>query len=243
MKFISKFAAAALVGAASIALSACATGLPTKVTRYSALPIPAGQSFYVVQANNQPVGLEFSRYASIIAQQMQARGYRQAASPQAAEMLVKVGFDIDEGTVEHARDPFANPYYGRYGNPYHGGYGSPYWGYRGQPYYSRYGYYGPRSPFYYGWDNPFWYGPGYGPYGYGGNRYGVDRYTIYKSELHLDIVRRVDNAPLFEGRAKARSQTDETGILVPNLIEAMFTGFPGRNGETVRITVPAAPRR
>jgi hypothetical protein len=47
---------------------------------------------------------------------------------------------------------------------------------------------------------------------------------------------------LFEGRAQARSQTDEAGILVPNLIEAMFTGFPGRNGETVRITVPAAPR-
>jgi hypothetical protein len=25
--------------------------------------------------------------------------------------------------------------------------------------------------------------------------------------------------------------------LVPNLVEAMFTGFPGNSGETVRITV------
>jgi hypothetical protein len=44
---------------------------------------------------------------------------------------------------------------------------------------------------------------------------------------------------LFQGKAQARSQTDETGVLVPNLIEAMFTGFPGRSGETVKITVPA----
>ena len=237
MKFIKKVAAAALIGAASIALSGCATGLPTNVTRYSAMPIPAGQSFFVVQANNQPMGLEFSRYASMVAQQLQARGYRQAPSPHAADMLVRVGFDIDEGRVEYARDPFAPSYYGRYGSPFYGPYASPYWGYRHQPYYSRYGYYGPRAPFYYGWDNPYWYRPGYGPYGHG-----VDRYTVYKSQLNLNIVRRADNAPLFEGRAQARSQTDEPGVLVPNLIEVMFTGFPGRNGETVRITVPAAPR-
>ncbi len=232
MKFIKKLSAAALIGATSIALSACATGLPTKVTRFSALPIPAGQTFYVVQANNQPVGLEFGGYASIIAQQLQARGYRPAGSPQAADMLVRIGFDIDQGTVEYARDPFASPFYSPFG--------SSYWG---RPHYSRYGYHGARSPFYYGWDNPFWYRGGFGPYGYGRHGYGVDRYTVYKSQLNLNIVRRADNAPLFEGRAQARSQTDEAGVLVPNLIEAMFTGFPGRNGETVRITVPAAPRR
>ena len=56
----------------------------------------------------------------------------------------------------------------------------------------------------------------------------IRAYTVYKSDLDLNIVRRVDNAPLFEGRAQARSQTDELGVLVPNLIEAMFTGFPGR---------------
>lgn len=239
MKFINKLGAA-LVGAASIALSACATGLPTKVTRYSAMPIPAGQSFYVVQSNNQPGGLEFGRYASIVSQQMQARGYRQAASPQTADMLVRVGYGIDQGTVEYVRDPFygpfGDPFYGGFGGSFYGGFGSPIWGHHGFPYYSRYGYYGARSPFYYGWDDPFWYRRGYGGYG-------IDRYTVYKSQLNMNIVRRVDNAPLFEGRAQARSQTDEAGVLVPNLIEAMFTGFPGRNGETVKITVPAAPRR
>jgi len=58
----------------------------------------------------------------------------------------------------------------------------------------------------------------------------------------MDIVRRADNAPLFEGHARARSQTDNTDVLVPDLITAMFTGFPGRNGETVKITVPPQKR-
>ena len=40
-------------------------------------------------------------------------------------------------------------------------------------------------------------------------------------------------------KALARSATAEMGVLMPNLIEAMFTGFPGRSGETVKITIPA----
>lgn len=229
MRLIKRMAVAALVGAASLAASGCATGLPAKVTRFSAMPVPAGQSFVVVQANGQPAGLEFGRYAGMVARHLQARGYRQAPSAQAADMVVRLGFDVDEGRVEHPIDPFAPSFYGPYGYPY-GPYRSPYWGYR--PYYSRYGYYGARSPFYYGWENPYAYGA-----------YGGGRYVVYTSELTLNIVRRADNAPLFEGRAKARSHTDEAGVLVPNLIEAMFTGFPGRSGETVKITVPAAPRR
>ena len=49
----------------------------------------------------------------------------------------------------------------------------------------------------------------------------------------------VELATVIEGHVKARSQTDELARLVPNLIAAMFTDFPGRNGETVKITVPA----
>ena len=110
----------------------------------------------------------------------------------------------------------------------YGGFG--YGGFYGRPYYSRFGYYGYRSPFYYGWDDPFWYAP------YGWRRSAAT--PIYKSYLDLDIRRKADNASLFEGQAKARSQTDDLGVLVPNLVEAMFTGFPGRSGETVKITVP-----
>jgi hypothetical protein len=240
---ISKLAAAALLGISALGLSACATGLRTEVSRYQAMPVPQGQSFFIVPANAADAGgLEFSHYAGQVAQAMQAQGYAQAPSLQAATMVVKLDYGVDEGQQQIERDPFARGY--GY-DPFWSGYGSgPFGGYYGRPYYSRFGYWGPRSPFYYGWNDPFWYGGGYGGYGgYGGfdgPYQQVRAYTVYQSFLDLDIRRKADNASLFEGHAKARSANDNLGVLVPNLIEAMFTGFPGNNGETVKITVPAA---
>lgn len=237
---INRVAAAALLSAAALGLSACATGFPAQVSRYQAMPAPQGQSFFVVPANPADSGgLEFQRFATQVAQAMQAQGYVPASSPQAATMLVRVNYGVDEGQREVVADPFSRGYgYGGYGFGGFGNYYDPFFrrGYYGRPYYSRYGYYGARSPFYYGWNDPFWYSPFDGPYG------SARSYTVYKSYLDIDIRRRADNAALFEGHAKARSQSDNLGVLVPNLIEAMFTGFPGRNGETVKISVPAAKR-
>ena len=236
---INQLAAAALLGISAFGLSGCATGLPTQVSRYQAMPAPQGQSFFIVAANPADAGgLEFSRFAGQVAQAMQAQGYAQAPSLEAASMVVHLDYGVDEGQREIERDPFARGY--GY-DPFWGGYSpwgySPFGGFYGRPYYSRFGYWGPRSPFYFGWDDPFWYGGAFdGPYQQ------VRAYTVYKSYLDLDIRRRVDNASLFEGHAKARSANDNLGVLVPNLIEAMFTGFPGRSGETIKITVPPAKR-
>ncbi len=245
---IRKLAAAAALGVSALGLSACATGLNTQVSRHQAASIPLGQSFYVVPAQGTP-GNEFHRYAAMVSQRLQAQGYRPAGAPQLADMLVRLDYGVDEGKTEVVREPYMGSRYG-WRDPFY----DPYWGvHYGRPYYSRWS----RNPFYYGWNDPFWYaspyayggyggfgspygrnyayGRGYGPYGYDQIR----EYTVYKSYLDMDIVRRADNAPLFEGHAKARSQTDELDALVPNLVTAMFTGFPGKNGETVRITVPA----
>ena len=218
-----KLAAALVLGVSAAALSGCATGFPAQVSRYQAMPAPQGQSFVVVPMDARAIGgLEFSRYASMVAQGMAAQGYAPAASINQATMVVRLGYGVDQGRTEYVRDPFG------YSDPfYRSGFGFGF----GRPYYSRFGYYGRRSPFFYGWDDPFW--------GYGG---GVSSYTSYRSFLDLDIRRKADNASLFEGHAKARSTNDNLGVLVPNLIEAMFTGFPGRSGETIRITVPPAPR-
>lgn len=223
---ISKLVAALALGVSAVGLAGCATGFPAQVSRFQAMPAPQGQSFIVVPADaHNAGGLEFSRYAAMVAQAMQAQGYTPAASINQATMVVRLGYGVDEGEQVLERDPFYRGYSGF-------GYG----GFYGRPYYSRFGYYGARSPFYYGWDDPFW-GSSFGGGGY------VDSYTQYKSFLDLDIRRKVDNASLFEGHAKARSQSDNLGTLVPNLVEAMFTGFPGRSGETIKITVPRPARR
>ena len=199
-------------------LGACtASGLPTEVSRFEAMPAPQGQSFVVVPGLGQKDGLEFSQYAGLVRQHLSSLGYSEAPSREAASFVVELDYGVDRGRqrIVSRPDPFADS-----------------WGYGfRRPYFSRYGYFGRgRSPFYYGWNDPFWYG--------GGFRDRIESYTEYTSDLEMNI-RGKSGEPLFEGRAQARSTTDELTTLVPNLIEAMFTGFPGRSGETVRITVPA----
>lgn len=213
---ISKFAAAVLLGISALGLSACATGLRTQVSRFQAMPHPQGQSFIVVPQNPADMGgLEFSSYAALVAEQMQSQGFAPAANIDQATMVVQVGYGVSDPQTEIVSDPF--PHYG-YG--YHG------WGY---PFY-----YGRRhSAYYWGWNDPFWFGP----------YDGIRSYTYYVSELDMKIRRKADNVALFEGRAKARSRTDNLQKVVPSLVQAMFTGFPGNSGETVKITIPPEPKQ
>jgi hypothetical protein len=208
--------------AAILALSACATGFPAKVSRFSALPAPAGQSFVIQAADPADRGgLEFAQYADLVRRNLIEQGYSEAASPQAATLVVKLDYGVDNGQQKIV----SRPGFG------YGGFGG--FGYR--PFYSRLGYFGHRaSPFYYGWNDPFWYAGGYPE---------IDSYTVFTSFVDLDIVRAADGQSLFEGTAQARSRTDDLPALVPNLVEAMFTGFPGNSGETVRITVPPPERQ
>ncbi|MEA3039103.1 MAG: hypothetical protein QOE79_1616, partial [Sphingomonadales bacterium] len=81
----------------------------------------------------------------------------------------------------------------------------------------------------FGWNDPFFFGD-------------FDIRTVYTSFLDLDIKRAADGQSVFEGTAKARAATDNLRKLVPNLVDAMFVGFPGNSGEQVRITVPPPPR-
>jgi hypothetical protein len=234
-----KLATAVLAGVAALGLSACASSLNTTVSRYQAMPAPQGQTFFVVPGQGMAAtgGLEFQRYAGLVAQQLQARGYSPATSPTSANMIVQLGYTVDQGQVRVVEDPFSRGYggYGGYYDPFYrgyggyGGYGRYYDPFYSRSYYPRFGY---RSPFYYGWNDPFWYG---------GDR-GIDSYVEYHSEVDLHIRTAGTGQPLFDGRAQARSQTSRLDVVVPSLVEAMFAGFPGRSGETVRITIPTRPR-
>ncbi len=220
-----KIAAAAVL---SLGLGACAQNFNANVSRFQTqLPAPAGQSFAVVADDPQLAGgLEFSQYARLVEAQMAKLGYTQAASPDVANLLVRFDYGVDKGRerIVDNRRSYYDPFWGSWGGYGHGygriGFGGGYYG-RGH-----YGYPYRGSMWGYGWHDPFF--DGYG---------GVDSYTVYTSGIEMKIDRKADGVRLFEGKAEAASTSNRLPYLVPNLVEAMFTDFPGNSGETVRISV------
>ena len=220
-------------------LAACATPFNADVKRFSsAMPAPTGQTFAVVAEDPRDSGgLEFSLYADLVAAQMSRLGYVRS-DPSHAAMIVRLDYGVDQGrdrvrSTGFGGDPFFSPWYGNqfgYGGGYNrfggfGGYGGGYGGFGGRGYYSPYY---SRGGWGYGWQDPFFFGSGYGD---------VDVVTVYTSELDLKIDSKADGRRLFEGKAQAASRSDRLGYLIPNLVEAMFTDFPGHNGDTLRISI------
>ncbi|MBL0914090.1 MAG: DUF4136 domain-containing protein [Sphingopyxis sp.] len=213
---------AAMTGAA-LALAGCATPFKADVARFQTqLPAPQGQSFVVESANPAlQGGIEFGQYANLVSGELTRYGYRPAAPGERADLVVRMDYGVDKGRERVVSSP-------GFGDPWYGGY------------YGR-GFYGPPvivtgrggRRYVYGYRDPFLWG-GFGP-GWGYND--VSSYTVYTSGLNLQINRAGDGSRLFEGHAEAQSRDNNLQTIVPNLVEAMFTGFPGNSGERVRITV------
>lgn len=222
MTNVFKLAAPAML----LALGACTTGFRADVARFQAMPAPQGQSFVVVASDpDRTNSLEFAQYANLVAQRLQGFGYVRSADSASANLVVALDYDVDRGRERVRSTGGFGGGYGGFG--YGGGFGR--FGYGGYPYYG----FGRRS-FVYGFHDPFLFGGGYND---------VTSYTVYASQLEMTIERRGSRERVFEGTAKAQSTNDELTRLVPNLIEAMFTGFPGNSGETVNITVAPPERR
>ena len=190
-------------------LAACTTPFKADVSRFAVpLPAPQGQTFAVVPEDPKLAGgLEFATYANTVAEELSRIGYTRAASPDTADMLVRFDYRVDGGRERVRTTPGV------------GGFGA----------------FGPWGPWG-GW------GGGFGGWGFGFNDpfFGgpdVRSYTIYTSGVDVKIDRRVDGQRLFEGKAEAVSRSNRLPRLVPNLVDALFTGFPGNSGETVRITI------
>ena len=98
-----------------------------------------------------------------------------------------------------------------------------------------YGRYGWGHRYYWGWSDPFMYDDFFDN--------DIESYTVFTSYLKMTINRTSDNERLFEGTARARSSEDKLTKLVPNLVSAMFSNFPGNSGEDVKITIPPEKKR
>jgi hypothetical protein len=190
-------------------LSACATPFKADVSRFAVpLPAPQGQTFAVVPEDPKLAGgLEFATYASVVASEMQQLGYVRAGTPESADLLVRFDYRVDNGRERVRTDFNGGGAFGPGWGPWGG------WGGRG------FGGWG------FGFNDPFFGGPN------------VRSYTIYTSGIDMKIDRAADGQRLFEGKAEAVSRSNRLPALVPNLVEAIFTDFPGNSGETLRITI------
>lgn len=212
----------AVVSLALAALAACASPFRADVSRFqSQLPAPSGQTFTVVADDPALAGgIEFRSYAQHVADNMAALGYTPVNDPGDAQLLVRFDYGVDNGRERVRSTGFG------YRDPFY----SSWYGYRPVFYRGRDGgvrvTYVPYRTWGWGWDDSF----------FGGGR-DVYSYTIYTSGIELKIDRKSDGQRLFEGEAEAVSTSNRLQYLVPNLVEAMFTGFPGNSGETVRISI------
>ena len=206
-------------------LAACATPFRADVSRFeSQLPAPQGQTFAVVADDPALAGgLEFALYADYVEAEMQELGYTQAASPEDATLLVRFDYGVSDGRERIRSTGFSDPFY----RPWYG-YAPSYRPivYRGRDGVRRVGYIPYRS-WSYGWHDPF----------FSSYRGGIDSYTVYTSGIEMKIDETATGERLFEGEAQAVSTSDRLQYLVPNLVEAMFTDFPGNSGDTVRISI------
>ncbi|KWV95111.1 DUF4136 domain-containing protein [Erythrobacter sp. AP23] len=200
-------------------LAACTTPFKADVSRFQTqLPAPQGESYYVVADDPALAGgLEFAQYADLVEAQMARLGYAQAATVDDASLLVRFDYGVDNGRERVRTTGFHDPFY------------SPWYGYRSRfGYRTRLGYYHPRFAgrrWGYGFYDPWFGGPE------------VRSYTVYTSGIDMKIDRAATGERLFEGKAQAVSTSNRLQYLVPNLVEAMFTDFPGNSGETLRISI------
>lgn len=206
---INKRMLSALAPVALLALGGCAQSFKADVARFQQLPAPQGQSFTVVADDPRLAGgLEFGQYAAQVSSKLAQVGYRPTSDPAKAELIVRLRYEVDGGREKVRSSGFADPFY------YRG------WGY--SPYYV-------GRPYYWGFYDPFLFGSGYRD---------VESYTVYTGKLEMRIDQGGSGQRLFEGTAAAQSLSNKLTYLVPNLIDAIFTNFPGQSGETIKITLP-----
>lgn len=214
--------------AALALLAGCAPTFEARVARFQMLPPPAGQTFTVQARDSAKAGsLEFATYANLVRQRLTGDGFAEAA-PGQASLVVTLDYAVGPPREKiETRPGFGYGGFG-YGGFGYGAWGYPGWGYGGFGGYGRYGRFGG------------FYGGGFEPWSYPE----VYSTTQYNGFLAMRITRTADNSSVFEGRAETVAQTNDLTRLVPNLVTALFTNFPGRSGETVRVSFdPSQPSK
>ncbi len=90
------------------------------------------------------------------------------------------------------------------------------------------------------------WGPAIGPYWHHPYYPRYEAYPVFSFFLDVGILdgaafRRGEKINVFQGRATTETGVREFNVVFPYLVRALFTAFPGANGESVRVVVPVSP--
>jgi hypothetical protein len=198
------------------ALAGCATGpklVRTEVTSFNEWPTLPAEKTYAFSRT-----LEYQNSLELKSYEDMVRDELtlqgfKLAADPAQANLVVTLRPSVSGTSVEVRDPW----------PF-----DPFWGSYG-------GFYGPRR------FGGFYGGPYWGGYGYGINDYSVE---VFKRRLELDIdSRTMVGKRYYEGRVENSARSPSLPQVMPVLVRALFSDFPGNNGQTRRVDVPVQPVR
>lgn len=191
--------------ALAVALSAgCAIGprvVQTEVTSYDEwAALPADRSYAFARTLEFRNSLEVKSYEDIVRDELALQGFRPAADPAQANLIVTLR-PSSSTTRVRTRDPWPV-----------------------DPFWSPFGFYGRRG----GWYDPYWSAFDHD--------YTVD---VVKRRLELDIdSRTVAGRRYYEGRVETSSEAASPQALVAAMVRALFSDFPGNNGQTRQVDIP-----
>ncbi len=191
-------------------LAACAQPFEARVQSFQSMPPSQGQSFYVKPANPERQG---SLEFAAYANLVATEMQKQGFRPAASPETADLTVLMDFSSGPGRERISTRPST------------SPNWGWYGGG----------------GWwgRNPAWWGP----WGWGGDPWGgqeVYSFTVYPAYLHVQISKTADKSPLFEGRAETTTRSNDLPSIMPNLVSALFTDFPGASARSQVVRVPAS---
>lgn len=191
-------------------LVSCGT-VQSDVTRFHTLPPRGSGQTFVIRSATSRNALEFEVYASRVASHLKEYGWMQIG-PGSADFNVFMAYKMGGSHERHGSVPIVGQTGG--GTTYHSGSVNTY-GSSG----SAYGSYS---------------GSSYTPATFGVVGSATYSETVYDRYLDIKIRDRAGRA-VFEGRVVSTGSNSEIAAVLPQMIDSLFTGFPGESGKTKRI--------
>jgi hypothetical protein len=206
-------------------LAACNQTIRSDVMRFHQLPNPTGEKIVIVPMNPEyNSSLEFATYASLVGNALGSYGYVPADGAE-PDLIVELDFGVDEGqrTIRRSAGMYSPLFYGGY----YGGYYRPWSPYRNSYYFG--GFHRPAM----------YYGGVYDPFGHYPLSYQPREKVYVTYSRHLKMVIKPNNGGqnLYEGEVKSKGRNNNLNEVMPYMVQAFFTNFPGESGSSERIAI------